>query len=125
MTLTYPELRTELIAHLEDLSDRRKIESEGPTGSWLDYAVHFLFDDTVLAEDPTRAIGWFLFDEHEASVVHAVTQALNRVFDVHGTEMSDREYANCPEWGEVVEASNLAHTTLVEADTRRPMQSST
>lgn len=123
MKLTYPEMRTELIAHLEDLSDRRTIETKGPTGSLLDYAVHFLFDDTVLAEDPTRAIGWFLFDEHEASIVHAVTQALNRVFDIYGTEMSDREYANCPEWDGVTEASKVAYTTLVEVDARHSTHS--
>lgn len=116
MKLTYPNMRAELVEHLADLSDPDKIEHGGPTGSLLDYAVNFLFDDTVLAEDAKQAVGWFLRDESEATAVQAITHALNSVFDVHGTDKSDAEYARCAEWGAVVTSAQAAHRLLVHAD---------
>ncbi|GAB4522051.1 MAG: hypothetical protein Tsb0020_40530 [Haliangiales bacterium] len=116
MKLTYPNMRAELVEHLADLSDPDKIEHGGPTGSLLDYAVNFLFDDTVLAEDAKQAVGWFLRDEAEAAAVQAITDALNRVFDVHGTDKSDAEYTRCAEWGAVAASAQAAHRLLVRAD---------
>ena len=64
----------------------------------LDYAVHFLFDDTALADAPERAVGYFLHDLEEVQVIAEVVAALDRVFDAHGTTQADSFYLQQPEW---------------------------
>ena len=118
MNLTYPNMRTELVGHLEDLSSPDKIAHGGPNGSLLDYAVNFLFDDTVLAENARQAIGWFLYDASEADAVQAVADTLSSVLDIHGTDKSDAEYTRCAEWNAVVANAQVAHALLVGADKR-------
>ena len=84
--LKYPHMREELLSHLWDLADRQRLLLDSDKGSLLGYAVHYLFDDTPLGEDPSRAVGWFLHDEAEARLVGTVATALDRVFEEHGTE---------------------------------------
>jgi len=46
-------MRDELLAHLSALAEQQ------PAPADFDAAIHFLFDDTALAEDPRSTIGWF------------------------------------------------------------------
>lgn len=106
-------MREELLETLRSLADREYqhkvwLEGDYPPGiecDSFDEAVHFLYDDTVLAENPDAAIGVIIEDEKEASLMSAVCQAIDLVFEVLGTEVSDEEYIKSAEWTMVVEAA--------------------
>lgn len=112
----YPKMREELLETLRSLSDREYqhkawLESDYPPAieyDSFDEAVHFLYDDTVLAENPDAAIGVIIENEKEARLMSAVCQAIDLVFDVLGTEASDEDYINSSEWISVVEAASKA-----------------
>jgi hypothetical protein len=46
----------------------------------FDLAVHFLFDDTCLAEQPEDLIGYCLINKQEAQLVHSVTEPTHDAF---------------------------------------------
>ena len=109
----YPKMREELLETLRSLADREYqhkvwIENDYPPGiecDSFDEAVHFLYDDTVLAENPDAAIGVILENEKEARLISAVCQAIDLVFEALGTGVSDEEYIKSAEWTMVVEAA--------------------
>lgn len=109
----YPKMREELLETLRSLADREYqhkvwLERDYPPGiecDSFDEAVHFLYDDTVLAENPDAAIGVIIEDEKEARLMSAVCQAIDLVFEVLGTGVSDEEYIKSSEWNGVVEAA--------------------
>ncbi|MCC3570521.1 MAG: hypothetical protein JGK30_00200 [Microcoleus sp. PH2017_40_RAT_O_B] len=112
----YPKMREELLETLRSLADREYqhkawLESDYPPGiesDSFDEAVHFLYDDTVLAENPDAAIGVIIEDEKEARLMEAVCQAIDLVFEALGTEVSDEDYIKSSEWTGVVEAASKA-----------------
>ncbi len=109
----YPKMREELLETLRSLADREYQHKVGlkrdyPLGikyDSFDEAVHFLYDDTVLAENPDAAIGVIIEDEKEARLMSAVCQAIDLVFEALGTGVSDEEYIKSSEWTSVVEAA--------------------
>ena len=109
----YPKMREELLETLRSLADRDYqeqvwVKRDYPLGikyDCFDEAVHFLFDDTVLAENPDAAIGVIIDNEKEARLISAVCQAIDLVLEVLGTEASDEEYIKSSEWTMVVEAA--------------------
>ena len=109
----YPKMREELLETLRSLADREYqhkvwIENDYPPGiecDSFDEAVHFLYDDTILAENPDAAIGVILENEKEARLISAVCQAIDLVFEALGTGVSDEEYIKSAEWTGVVEAA--------------------
>ena len=112
----YPKMREELLETLRSLADREYqhkawVENDYPSGieyESFDEAVHFLYDDTVLAENPDAAIGVIIEDEKEARLMSAVCQAIELVFEALGTGVSDEEYIKSSEWTSVVEAASRA-----------------
>jgi hypothetical protein len=112
----YPKMREELLETLRSLADREYqhkvwLENDYPPGieyDSFDDAVHFLYDDTVLAENPDAAIGVIIENEKEARLMAAVCQAIDLVFEALGTEASDEEYITSSEWTGVVEAASKA-----------------
>lgn len=112
----YPKMREELLETLRSLADRDYqhkvwLENDYPPGiecDSFDDAVHFLYDDTVLAENPDLAIGVIIEDEKEARLMSAVCQAIDLVFEALGTGVSDEEYIKSSEWTRVVEAASKA-----------------
>jgi hypothetical protein len=119
LTLQYPSMREELLDTLKGLSDyeyqvRAWIEHHLPPGQFddLDLAVHFLYDDTGLAEDPKGAIGVFLYDETEVALVSQVIDALNLVFEKYGLDKTDAEYINSDLWSEVLKTASIAFQEL-------------
>ncbi|MEZ2303003.1 MAG: hypothetical protein ACBR13_14675 [Microcoleus sp.] len=112
----YPKMREELLETLRNLADRDYqdqvwVKRDYPLGikyDCFDEAVHFLYDDTVLAENPDAAIGVIIENEKEARFMEAVCQAIDLVFDVLGTEASDEDYIKSSEWTGVVEAASQA-----------------
>lgn len=109
----YPKMREELLETLRNLADREYqdqvwVKRDYPLGikyDCFDEAVHFLYDDTVLAENPDAAIGVIIENEKEASLIESVCQAIDLVFEALGTEVSDEEYIKSAEWTRVVEAA--------------------
>lgn len=118
--LKFPSMREELISYLSGLSDldyqyRAWVERSSPGLDYdeLNYTVHFLYDDTGLAENASDWIGLVLKDEKEARSVANVVSALDVIFDKYGTELSDKEYLEKKEWSWVVDASKSALSILL------------
>lgn len=116
----YPEMRRELIEHLQALADlayQRRVWVGGQVEGTvqhdeLDYAVHFLYDDTQLASDAHSTVGWILNDAAEAECITALVNSLDVVFERYGTKLSDAEYIEVPEWHSVVQAAKTAAASL-------------
>jgi len=113
--LKYPSMRDELISYLEGLSDpsyqyKAWVERTSPELSYdeLNYTVHFLYDDTQLANDPDAWIGLVLKNKDEAQALKGVGNAIENVFEIYGLDLSDSEYLGKKEWACVVEASRHA-----------------
>ncbi|MCP1513888.1 SCO4402 family protein [Pseudomonas rhodesiae] len=118
--LKFPSMREELISYLSGLSDleyqyQAWVERSSPGLDYdeLNYTIHFLYDDTGLAENASNWIGLVLRDEIEARSVENVVSALDLVFDKYGTELSDKEYLEKKEWLWVVNASKDALSILL------------
>lgn len=82
--LQYPSLREQLLDTLKCLSDyeyqqRTWVRSDGSSDlvEGLDIAVHCLYDDTVLAENPDSAIGVLLYNRSEVTAITQVINSLN------------------------------------------------
>jgi hypothetical protein len=121
--LKYPEMREELIDYLHGLSDREYqyqawVEDKRPGGGHdeLDYAIHFLYDDTDLANDPISLIGWILTGKEEAEVIINLVKALDIIFDKYGTELADKEYLVKKEWGNVLSMAKKAERVLLSSN---------
>ena len=118
--LKFPSMREELISYLSGLSDleyqyQAWVERSSPGLDYdeLNYTIHFLYDDTGLAENASDWIGLVLKDEKEARSVANVVSALDVIFDKYGTELSDKEYLEKKEWLWVVSASKDALSILL------------
>lgn len=116
----YPEMRTELIQHLQALSDveyQQRVwvlgESDGATEhDEFDYAVHYIYDDTRLATDPASTIGTILRSDEEAGTVSKLVDAIDMIFQKYGTKLSDAEYIQLPEWDAVLKAAKEAASLI-------------
>ena len=119
--IKYPEMRQELLEHLNTLAEtntKAKIWTEQKNPQHLEYdgfgeAINFIFDDTCLAENPSKAIDWFLTNEQESMAISALTQALNGLFDRYGVDLDKDEYLLKPEWRNVVEAAKHAQQLIL------------
>lgn len=122
--MKHPEMRKELISNLQSLSNweyQKKcwVLNECPDRveyDELDYAIHFLFDDTELSSNPESTIGYFLKDKIEAQAVKSVCDELDSIFDKYGYEHTDDEYINFTEWHKVIESAAKALMILQAED---------
>ena len=120
--IKFPEMRKELIDSLTGLSDKQYqedcwVKKQCPLGienDELDYAVHFLFDDTQLSESPESMIGFCLRNKLEAKAVNLVCREISNIFDKYGYDKSDKEYIDYPEWQGVIESAKSALSALSE-----------
>ncbi|WP_460132367.1 SCO4402 family protein [Pseudomonas sp. S1_E04] len=118
--LKFPSMREELISYLSGLSDidyqyQAWVERSSPDLGYdeFNYTVHFLYDDTGLAENASDWIGLVLKDEKEAMSVESMVNALDVIFDKYGTGLSDKEYLEKEEWLRVVSVSKGALNVLL------------
>jgi hypothetical protein len=117
----YPNIRSELLDHLNSLSDRdyqnrvwvRHEPTPGIDYDDLNNVVHFLLDDMDLERDPDTAIGLFLLDRHEVAAISQVIEALNSLFEKYGLTLSDFEYLSKHEWQKVIDAAIAARNVLL------------
>lgn len=110
--LKYSDMREELIQHLFALSDadyQYRVwilggtdEETSTTHDEFDYAVHFLYDDSLLASDPGATVGWILRDETEVMKISKLVESIEVIFQKYGTSLSDAEYIKIPEWANVL-----------------------
>lgn len=111
----YPGMRDELLGYLQSLSDLSYQKScwvahncpEGIVHDELDYAIHFLFDDTKLSLDPDKCIGIFLRNHEEAEAIHLLCREIDEIFEKYG-DLTDAEYIALPEWSNVLDAAQAA-----------------
>ena len=114
--MKYPDMYKQLLRHITALADpeyQRKVWVDGdyPPGVQLDnfdLVIHFLFDDTLLAEKPESAIGWFLENKQQAAAVKKIIDRIDRILDDHVDIDTDEEYIALDEWIGVVEAARDA-----------------
>ncbi|MDR4518596.1 MAG: hypothetical protein MRK00_14595 [Nitrosomonas sp.] len=118
--MKYPEMRTELLGYLKDLSNwdyqnNCWVNGNCPPGiehDELDYSIHFLFDDTALSDNPESLIDVFLKDKEEADSIKSLCNELQMVFEKYGTDLSDSEYINLLEWKGVIALAQAALAKL-------------
>ena len=117
--LKYPSMRWELIDYLQGLSDKEHqyhawVNNERPGGGHdeLNYAIHFLYDDTDLARDPLSTVGWILKNNEEVSLISNLIRKLDLVFNKYGLELTDKEYIEKIEWEDVIRAAKAAKDYL-------------
>ena len=118
--LKYPSMREELVDYINGLGNKEYqyqawVKGERPGGGHdeLDYAIHFLYDDTDLADDPESMIGWILTGKNEADAITVLIDSLNIFFDIYGTGLSDEEYLAKDEWSDVINAAKEANKILL------------
>jgi len=106
--LKYPNMRAELVEYIDALVDNSsQKESQKKTGGSIygdmDHVVHFLYDDTCLAENPSKALGWFIKNEEEIEAINKLIASFELVFEKYGTKSEDEAYLKTKEWNCVVE----------------------
>lgn len=72
----YPHMRRDLAAYLTAIIFAPK-DSPEKCREDLHYLVHFLFDDTSLAENPSGLLSWVLESEDEVLNVSGLVDAMN------------------------------------------------
>ena len=111
--LAHPHIRSELLAHLEDLS------TVDPRGRWridrarglvvgVNQAIHFFFDDNVFSD---AEIGMSLLNADEVVLIDAVKSALDPIIDriPYG---SDDDFIAHPLWPTVTKAAAVAYDAI-------------
>ena len=74
----------------------------------FDIAMHFLLDDTQLAENPSVEIGYLLKNPTEAKLVQSVTQTILELFQQIGGTLAPYMYIENPKWAKVVKGAEDA-----------------
>ena len=109
----YPWMRAQLLATLNSLSDVTyqkdvwgKPNPIAKSYDDFDAAVSFLYDDAGLNNYAADAIGSILIDESEAALIAELLTAIDKLFQEHGKNLSDKEYRETNEWAKIVEKAN-------------------
>lgn len=123
MNLEFPWMRLQLISCLQSLSNKDHqmecwVKHNCPSGSidCFDISIHYLYDDTMLAENASSYIDQIFFDETEVEVIKQLIKALDAIFEKYGLKAKDEFYVSAPEWGEVLYAAKTALELLQKND---------
>ncbi|HEU5157695.1 MAG TPA: hypothetical protein VFU43_11935 [Streptosporangiaceae bacterium] len=81
----------------------------------LDANISFLYDDSDIAEDPQRNIGYALRNEGEARAIENLHKVLSPLYDALPPGIDDAEVIALPEWQAVVAAARQAVRAFAEA----------
>jgi hypothetical protein len=114
--IEFPWLRFQLVENLKALSDVdyqvrewiNRSPEDNPEFDEMDYIIHFLYDDTELAENPYDAVGSILLNKNEADTLKSLSTCLDNIFSKYGTDLNGPEYIKLPEWIHVVECARIA-----------------
>jgi hypothetical protein len=108
-------MRDELIEYIRSLADRdyqesawaKKVPIRDGVYDCMDYAIHFIYDDTCLAENPSKALGWFIKNEEELDAIKRLVSSLDFIFEKYGTKLKDESYIKLKEWNAVIENAKV------------------
>jgi hypothetical protein len=114
--IQHPEMRANLLDVLRALSDpdyqrRVWVEREYPHPGYyddLDTNVHLLYDDTDIAEEPHKNIGFALRNEDEARAIEELNRVLGPLYDSLPPDTDDATVIAMPEWQAVIAAARNA-----------------
>lgn len=112
--LKYPEMRDELISYLEAICRLQKprIVDHDSLEQALDIAIHFIYDDTALGDDPASTIGWFLKNETEAELSRKLVSSIDSFLEIHGIDSTDFDRFTTREWDEFIQRLNTLLASL-------------
>ncbi|MGW4114001.1 SCO4402 family protein [Actinosynnema sp. NPDC004786] len=116
----YPDMRVEIVDAIRALSDpeyqrRVWVRREMPHPNYHDnftMNIHVLYDDTTVFENLSEAVGPYLRNQAEIRALAPLKDALDSLFDVYGTELTDEEYIDKPEWPTVIATARAALRVL-------------
>lgn len=119
----YSGMRQELIEYLGHLEDRDYqakvwVNREYPTPNFYDdfSETYELLQDLGVLSDPQSRMGFILKNQDEVVALTALNKALDELFALHGTDLSDSEYLELPEWVNVISAAKVARQVIVAAE---------
>jgi len=122
--IKFPHMRNELVGNLEELSNAELQQQKwGPNVKGInrghfDFIIHNIFDDSDIAEDAYSTIGEILLNNQEAELLSSVSRKLDQLLNKYGNDLGDLEYAEKPEWGDIVKSAQLALAELQSNDTK-------
>lgn len=105
--MKYPEMRQELLLSIKILSDleyqkQKWVNNNSGEHDCFDYIIHFLYDQADFDEDSEAIIGLFVKNEEELIGIMKVIESLEKLFEILGTNASDSDYINSPQWKNVI-----------------------
>ncbi|WP_393072323.1 hypothetical protein [Streptomyces sp. LN704] len=111
--VTLPAMRRDVLLAVRALADKGHqrrvwIEKKYPQeGYYDDFGMNLdtLYDDTLVLEEPSAALGTVLRDGEEVSAMESLRSALNELLSVEGGGRTDSEYLASPLWETVVVAA--------------------
>lgn len=118
--IDFPEMREELIEYIKELSDleyqKRYWGKVNPTSpnfyNDFNQTIHFLYDDSNIAEDPDSWIGLVLISQEESSLIKTLHNRIECLFKSYGTKLSDEDYMNTLEWKNIISISLKLYIAL-------------
>jgi len=120
-SMKYPGMRFRLVHHIRELSDpdiQRDKWFDPNIFANFDEVVHFLFDESTLADDAKGCVGFYLADEKEADLIARIIRILGRLIDELG-DVSDDKYIEWPEWPGVVSLAGETLKLMIENDDKQ------
>ena len=104
--IRFPAMRNELMVCLRSLYESWAIGplDLGRTEYYLDFVIHFLYDDTALSEDASREVGWFLRSEEEAVRIREIVAAMDMFFEEYGTYLKEAHWLQDWRWLDLMAA---------------------
>lgn len=119
--IKYPDMRMNLIAYIESLSDLEyqrqywgKADPKNPDFyDDFDESIHFLYDSTDIATDPKSWLGLVLRNDKEVTLVSALTESIEKLFQEHGLDLADEKYMETKEWTLILNNAKALHNELI------------
>ncbi|MDH6221681.1 SCO4402 family protein [Streptomyces pseudovenezuelae] len=118
----FPEMRENILSAVRALSDseyqdRVWVRREYPQEGYFDdfsLNLNILFDDTLVLEEPTLALGKTLRSQEEVAAMTELAERIELVLKTEGSDRSDAEYMESRHWPGVVESASRAYLILTE-----------
>lgn len=109
--LIYQNMRTELIDYLKVI----KNSGNNTNGSDFDEAIHFFFDDTPLSRNSEKAIGYFLINQEESSIISELTSLIDNALNEFRNSFNINIHSGSLEWQRVINKAGQVYKTILSA----------
>lgn len=114
--IQFPEMRAEMLNYLHLVGKIRQNQEAPSADEDLEYIVHYFFDDTEVAKNPTKYVDVTLMPD-EVSVVGKFGDALNEYLEEVSPGNSPLRFVDGKEWQSVQTAALLALRQLEKSKT--------